>query len=107
LKSVGFLLPSRRIWATRSASRIRGNRADGEAGGKASVPARWRLLSPTMETLIAVYMVRFENAVSVLHAFQKKSPSGIRTAKRDVDLVEHRLKHAQRDYEDHYGKTTR
>jgi len=51
--------------------------------------------------------VRFEKAVYVLHAFQKKSPSGIRTAKRDVDLVEQRLKQAQRDYEEHYGKTTR
>jgi phage-related protein len=51
--------------------------------------------------------VRFEKAVYVLHAFQKKSPSGIRTAKRDVDLVEQRLKQAKRDYEEHYGKTTR
>ncbi len=33
----------------------------------------------------AVYTVRFEQAVYVLHAFQKKSPSGIRTGKRDVD----------------------
>jgi phage-related protein len=55
----------------------------------------------------AVYTVRFEKALYVLHAFQKKSPSGIRTAKRDVDLVEQRLNHAQRDYEEHYGKTTR
>ena len=55
----------------------------------------------------AVYTVRFEKALYVLHAFQKKSPSGIRTAKRDVDLVEQRLKQAQRDYEEHYGKTTR
>ena len=31
--------------------------------------------------------MRFVEAVYVLHAFQKKSPSGIRTAKRDVDLV--------------------
>jgi len=54
----------------------------------------------------AVYTVRFEKAVYVLHAFQKKSPFGIRTAKRDVDLVEQRLKQAQRDYEEHYGKTT-
>jgi Phage derived protein Gp49-like (DUF891) len=29
----------------------------------------------------AVYTVRFEKAIYVLHAFQKKSPSGIRTAK--------------------------
>jgi predicted XRE-type DNA-binding protein len=40
----------------------------------------------------AVYTVRFEKALHVLHAFQKKSPSGIRTAKRDVDLVAERLK---------------
>ena len=48
--------------------------------------------------------VRFEKAVYVLHAFQKKSPSRIRTAKRNVDLVAERLKTAKRDYEEHYGK---
>ncbi len=48
---------------------------------------------------------RFEKAVYVLHAFQKKSPSGIRTAKRDVDLVAQRLKMAAGDYEEHYGRS--
>lgn len=47
----------------------------------------------------AVYTVRFEAAVYVLHAFQKKSPSGIRTAKTDVDLISARLKSAQEHYE--------
>ena len=55
----------------------------------------------------AVYTVRFEKAVYVLHAFQKKSPSGIRTAKRDVDLVAERLKAAERDHEEYYGKQKR
>ena len=55
----------------------------------------------------AGYTVRFEKAVYVLHAFQKKSPSGIRTAKRDVDLVAERLKTAERDYEEHHGKQKR
>jgi phage-related protein len=55
----------------------------------------------------AVYTVRLEKAVYVLHAFQKKSPSGIRTAKRDVDLVAGRLKTAERDHEEHYGKPKR
>jgi predicted XRE-type DNA-binding protein/phage-related protein len=44
----------------------------------------------------AVYTVRCEKAVYVLQAFQKKSPSGIRTAERDVDLVAERLKVAAR-----------
>jgi phage-related protein len=55
----------------------------------------------------AVYTVRFEKAVYILHAFQKKSPSGIRTAKRDVDLIAERLKAAERDYEENYGKQKR
>jgi phage-related protein len=49
----------------------------------------------------------FEKAVYVLHAFQKKSPSGIRTAKPDVDLIAERLKTAERDHEEHYGKQKR
>ncbi|MBI4923124.1 MAG: type II toxin-antitoxin system RelE/ParE family toxin [Devosia nanyangense] len=47
----------------------------------------------------AVYTVRFEDTIYVLHAFQKKSPSGIRTAASDVDLVSARLKLALADYE--------
>jgi phage-related protein len=54
----------------------------------------------------ALYTVRFEKAVYVLHAFQKKSPSGIRTAKRDVDSSE-RLRTAERDHEEYYGKQKR
>jgi phage-related protein len=51
----------------------------------------------------AIYTIKFSSAVYVLHAFQKKSPSGIRTPKKDVELVEHRLKLAQKDYQAHYG----
>jgi phage-related protein len=47
----------------------------------------------------AIYTVRFADAVYVLHAFQKKSPSGIRTPRRDVELVAQRLKQAQQEYE--------
>jgi phage-related protein len=55
----------------------------------------------------AVYTVRFEEVVYVLHAFQKKSPSGVRTAKRDVDLVAERLRAAQQDHEELYGTPKR
>lgn len=59
------------------------------------------------DTYRAVYTVRFKEVVYVLHAFQKKSPKGIRTAQVDVNLVERRLKVAQQDYEDRYGKPER
>lgn len=59
------------------------------------------------DTFRAVYTVRFREAVYVLHAFQKKSPAGIRTARTDVELIARRLRLAQQDYEVRYGKTKR
>ena len=82
-------------------------------GGTAPGVKAWKGLGPGVLELVeshdgnayrAVYTVRFAKAVYVLHAFQKKSPSGIRTATPDVGLVERRLKAAQRDYEGTYGK---
>jgi len=40
----------------------------------------------------AVYTVRFSDAVYVLHAFQKKSTTGIKTSKTDLNIVERRLR---------------
>jgi phage-related protein len=51
----------------------------------------------------AIYTVRFAGAVYVLHAFQKKSPRGIKTRRRDVQLVTQRLRLAQQDYEARHG----
>lgn len=59
------------------------------------------------DTYRAVYTVRFKEVVYVLHAFQKKSPKGIKTARLDVELVERRLKVAQQDYEARYGTAKR
>jgi phage-related protein len=55
------------------------------------------------DTYRAVYTVKFSEAIYVLHAFQKKSKSGIATAKHDLDLIEERFRrakelHAQRVY---------
>ena len=58
------------------------------------------------DTYRAVYTVRFREAVYVLHAFQKKSPKGIRTARGDIELVERRLRTARQDYEASHGKET-
>lgn len=48
------------------------------------------------DTYRAVYTVRFETAVYVLHTFQKKAKRGIATPKREIDLVRHRLRDAER-----------
>ena len=56
------------------------------------------------DTYRTAYTVRFEGAVYVLHAFQKKAPSGIRTARADVELIAQRMKAAREDYEARYGK---
>lgn len=84
-----------------------------QLGGHPASAKPWKGLGPGVleifesdrsGTYRAVYTVRFRKAVYVLHAFQKKSPSGIRTAKIDVDLVAKRLKTAEDDYEVRYGK---
>ena len=51
----------------------------------------------------AVYTVRFRDVIYVLHAFQKKSKSGIATPKAEIDLIHHRLHVA----EHHYKETQR
>lgn len=46
-------------------------------------------------TYRAVYTVKFQDTVCVLHCFQKKSKSGIATPKADMDLIRERLKVAE------------
>ena len=50
-------------------------------------------------TFRAVYTVKFAGWVYVLHCFQKKSKSGIKTPKEDRHLINLRLKAARQDYE--------
>lgn len=50
------------------------------------------------DTYRAVYTVRFDDAVYVLHAFQKKSKTGIKTPQKEITLVKNRLKAAELHY---------
>lgn len=54
------------------------------------------------DTYRAVYTVKFAKVVYVLHCFQKKSKSGIKTPKHEIDLIKQRLKSAEEDYTVHY-----
>ncbi|WP_378940783.1 type II toxin-antitoxin system RelE/ParE family toxin [Mesorhizobium sp. ANAO-SY3R2] len=51
------------------------------------------------DTFRAVYTVKFAGWVYVLHCFQKKSKTGIKTPKEDLDLIKARLKAAAQDFE--------
>ena len=48
------------------------------------------------DTFRVVYTVRLADAVYVLHAFQKKSKTGRETPKADVDMIERRMREAER-----------
>ena len=45
-----------------------------------------------------VYVANLEDAVYVLHCFQKKSKKGISTPQKDVDLIRRRLAEAERHH---------
>ena len=53
------------------------------------------------DTYRAVYAVKIGERVYVLHCFQKKSKRGIKTPKKEVDLIKRRLKMAQ-ELEENY-----
>jgi len=55
-------------------------------------------------TYRVMYTVIFPEVVFVLHAFQKKSKEGIKTPKKEMDLVDMRLKQAEEIYQALYKK---
>jgi phage-related protein/predicted XRE-type DNA-binding protein len=74
-------------------------------GGKHPSAKPWKGQGPGVFEIVedhrgdayrAVYTVGFEEVVYVLHVFQKKSPSGTKTARKDVELIGRRLDEAGR-----------
>ena len=73
-------------------------------GGHPPSAKPWKGIGPGVSEIVeddasgtyrAVYTVRFQGTVYVLHCFQKKSTRGIATPKPDLDLIRDRLKAAQ------------
>jgi phage-related protein len=84
-----------------------------QLGGKHPAAKPWKGEGPGVFEIVeahdgnayrAIYTVRFTEVVYVVHAFQKKSPKGVKTAAADIELVARRLKLAQLDYEARYGQ---
>lgn len=59
------------------------------------------------DTYRAVYTVKFEKALYVLHAFKKKSTKGISTPKPDIDLIKARYKKAEEHYKAKFSSKRR
>ncbi len=55
------------------------------------------LTSHRGDTWRTVYTVRMRDAFYVLHVFQKKSKTGIKTPLSEIDLIRQRLAEAERD----------
>jgi len=55
------------------------------------------------DTYRAVYTVRFDLAVYVLHILKKKSKHGIETPQQDVRLIRERFREAVEHYREHYA----
>ena len=83
-------------------------------GGKHPAAKPWKGEGPGVyeivadhrgDTFRALYTVRFEKAIYVLHVFQKKSPKGVSTRAGDIALIAARLRAARQAYDESYGDT--
>ncbi|MGZ3542540.1 MAG: type II toxin-antitoxin system RelE/ParE family toxin [Vulcanimicrobiaceae bacterium] len=57
---------------------------------------------PGKRTFRIIYTVKIGEVVYVLHAFCKKSKSGIATPQADLALIKQRYKDAQQHYKENY-----
>ncbi len=58
-------------------------------------------------TYRAVYTVKFQSAIYVLHCFQKKAKQGIKTPQQNIELIRRRLKAAEENYKMNYQRGDR
>ncbi len=59
------------------------------------------------DTNRAVYTMRFESALYVLHAFKKKTKRGVATPQSDVELIRRRLRDAETYAANRSGKASK
>lgn len=56
------------------------------------------------ETYRAIYTVKYQECIYVLHVFKKKSTKGISMPKKEQKVLEERIKTASAHYKKTYGK---
>jgi phage-related protein len=93
-----FPLPAQRVMARALTVAAEGGKADiakpmkGLGSGVFEVALPYR-----SDAYRVMYAVQVDEAVWVVHAFQKKSTTGIKTARKDIELVRERIKRLKED----------
>lgn len=82
-RAVGFALWGAQVGETPLSSKV--------LKGFGNAKVREIIENDSKGTFRVVYTVEFEQYIAVLHAFQKKSKSGIATPRQEIDLVKTRL----------------
>jgi phage-related protein len=110
-KSFGRVLPKRIFWNSRQASNPH-SATNSTSHRSANIPQAFRGSGSGVfelkgefhgDAFRTVYIVRFREAIYVLHAFKKKSKRGISTPIADVNLVVQRLRAAQAHHKSYFG----
>ena len=108
-RSIGWVRSARKVFETFPAAvkdRVNTALTIAAEGGKADIAKPLKGLDPgVMEIAIryrtdawrVVYVTEVARRLWVLHAFRKKSKTGIRTPKADIDLVRDRLARLRRE----------
>jgi phage-related protein len=93
-----FPVPAQRVMARALTVAAEGGKADiakpmkGLGSGVFEVALPYR-----SDAYRVMYAVQVDEAVWVVHAFQKKSTTGIKTARKDIELVRERIKRLKED----------
>jgi phage-related protein len=93
-----FPVPAQRIMARALSVAAEGGKADiakpmkGLGSGVFEIALLYR-----SDAYRVVYAVQIDEAIWVVHAFQKKSTTGIKTAQKDIDLIRERIKRLKED----------
>ena len=93
-----FPVPAQRIMARALSVAAEGGKADiakpmkGLGSGVFEIALLYR-----SDAYRVVYAVQIDEAIWVVHALQKKSTTGIKTAQKDIDLIRERIKRLKED----------
>jgi phage-related protein len=93
-----FPVPAQRIMARALTVAAEGGKADIAKPMKGLGSGVFEIALPyRSDAYRAVYAVQIDEAIWVVHAFQKKSTTGIKTPRKDIDLIRERIKRLKED----------